>query len=114
MTDGRRTRIVAVLRDAFADLMRADPVAFRHVPGLLHRRTSSSSLSYRVKDVVLSMKQANVAAPSRIVHDEKIRAHFRHRRSGPCRRTPTRGWATPTYRTTHRPSGAAERDRIHR
>ncbi|MDN5850045.1 MAG: DUF2252 family protein [Nitrococcus sp.] len=29
-------------------------------------------------DVVLSMKQGNVAAPSRIVHDEKIRKHFKH------------------------------------
>lgn len=29
-------------------------------------------------DVVLSMKQGNVAAPSRIVHDEKIRRYFKH------------------------------------
>jgi uncharacterized protein (DUF2252 family) len=29
-------------------------------------------------DVVLSMKQANVAAPSRVVHDERIDRHFRH------------------------------------
>lgn len=29
-------------------------------------------------DVVLSMKQGNVAAPSRIVHDEKIRKYFKH------------------------------------
>ncbi|PPK68875.1 DUF2252 domain-containing protein [Actinokineospora auranticolor] len=29
-------------------------------------------------DVVLSMKQANVAAPSRIVDDEKIRGYFHH------------------------------------
>ncbi len=72
-------------------------------------KRASSSLSYRVKDVVgrsgfgigsaglpaynvlvegrtqalendvvLSMKQANVAAPSRIVDDERIRAYFDH------------------------------------
>ena len=29
-------------------------------------------------DVVLSMKQGNVAAPSRIVHDERIRGYFKH------------------------------------
>lgn len=29
-------------------------------------------------DVVLSMKQGNVAAPSRIVHDERIKRYFRH------------------------------------
>ncbi|MDQ4062785.1 MAG: DUF2252 domain-containing protein [Actinomycetota bacterium] len=29
-------------------------------------------------DVVLSMKQANVAAPSRIVHDERIERYFKH------------------------------------
>ena len=29
-------------------------------------------------DVVLSMKQANVAAPSRIVHDERIARYFKH------------------------------------
>ena len=29
-------------------------------------------------DVVLSMKQGNVAAPSRIVHDERIRRYFKH------------------------------------
>ncbi|SES37059.1 DUF2252 domain-containing protein [Actinokineospora terrae] len=29
-------------------------------------------------DVVLSMKQANVAAPSRVVDDEKIRSYFHH------------------------------------
>lgn len=29
-------------------------------------------------DVLLSMKQGNVAAPSRIVHDEKIRKYFKH------------------------------------
>jgi uncharacterized protein (DUF2252 family) len=29
-------------------------------------------------DVVLSMKQGNVAAPSRIVHDERIREYFEH------------------------------------
>ena len=29
-------------------------------------------------DVVLSMKQGNVAAPSRIVHDERIRSYFKH------------------------------------
>ncbi|MEU8342834.1 Uncharacterized conserved protein, DUF2252 family [Actinomadura meyerae] len=29
-------------------------------------------------DVILSMKQGNVAAPSRIVHDERIRAYFEH------------------------------------
>ncbi len=29
-------------------------------------------------DVVLSMKQGNVAAPSRIVHDERIKGYFKH------------------------------------
>jgi uncharacterized protein (DUF2252 family) len=29
-------------------------------------------------DVVLSMKQGNVAAPSRIVHDERIKRYFKH------------------------------------
>ncbi|WP_406691460.1 DUF2252 domain-containing protein [Saccharopolyspora sp. ID03-671] len=29
-------------------------------------------------DIVLSMKQGNVAAPSRVVTDERIRAHFKH------------------------------------
>jgi uncharacterized protein (DUF2252 family) len=29
-------------------------------------------------DVVLSMKQGNVAAPSRIVHDERIESYFKH------------------------------------
>jgi uncharacterized protein (DUF2252 family) len=29
-------------------------------------------------DVVLSMKQGNVAAPSRIVHDERIKQYFKH------------------------------------
>jgi uncharacterized protein (DUF2252 family) len=29
-------------------------------------------------DVVLSMKQGNVAAPSRIVHDERIEGYFKH------------------------------------
>jgi uncharacterized protein (DUF2252 family) len=29
-------------------------------------------------DVVLSMKQGNVAAPSRIVHDERIKGYFEH------------------------------------
>jgi uncharacterized protein (DUF2252 family) len=29
-------------------------------------------------DVVLSMKQGNVAAPSRIVHDERIERYFKH------------------------------------
>ena len=29
-------------------------------------------------DVVLSMKQGNVAAPSRIVHDERIKDYFKH------------------------------------
>ena len=29
-------------------------------------------------DVILSMKQGNVAAPSRIVHDDAIKNYFRH------------------------------------
>jgi uncharacterized protein (DUF2252 family) len=29
-------------------------------------------------DVVLSMKQGNIAAPSRIVHDERIKGYFKH------------------------------------
>jgi uncharacterized protein (DUF2252 family) len=29
-------------------------------------------------DVVLSMKQGNVAAPSRVVHDEEVHAYFKH------------------------------------
>ena len=50
-------------------------------------------------DVVLYMKQGNVAAPSRIVDDEGARATSSTRateppcRSAPCRRTPTRGSA---------------------
>ena len=54
-------------------------------------------------DVVLSMKQGNVAAPSRVVTDPEIAGHFQppraphgDRRSGRCRRTPTRCWAGPT------------------
>ena len=53
-------------------------------------------------DVVLSMKQGNVAAPSRVVTDPRSRAPSattataRRCRSGRCRHTPTRCWAGPT------------------
>ena len=55
-------------------------------------------------DVVLSMKQGNVAAPSRVVTDPEIAratssttATARRSRSAPCRRTPTGCSATPTW-----------------
>ena len=53
-------------------------------------------------DVVLTMKQGNVAAPSRVVDDEEAAASSSSTtatappcRSAPCRRTPTRGSAGP-------------------
>jgi uncharacterized protein (DUF2252 family) len=52
-------------------------------------------------DVILSMKQGNVAAPSRIVRDERIKGYFKHHghrtavSQGRSRPTPTPGSATP-------------------
>ncbi|WP_285508731.1 DUF2252 domain-containing protein [Actinokineospora sp. NBRC 105648] len=103
-------RIGPGVRELEADERAEVEAAFeKYLDTIPSGKRSSSSLTYRVKDVVgrsgfgigsaglpaynvlvegrsqalendvvLSMKQANVAAPSRIVDDEKIRAYFQH------------------------------------
>ena len=54
-------------------------------------------------DVVIYMKQAQTPAVSRHITDPAVRGYFQHEghrtatRSGPSRRTPTRGWAGPSW-----------------
>jgi uncharacterized protein (DUF2252 family) len=59
-------------------------------------------------DVVLSMKQGNIAAPSRIVTDPEIAPRSR---SGRCRPTPTGCSATPTWMASASSSARFRRTR---